>query len=79
MNQTLLDYSAPPENNLNAVYRLFHDRPGEWISALDLARVGGLLSWRTRVSECRTMLGMVIDNRQYRVGRKLHSEYRWVA
>lgn len=31
----------------------FQRRPGQWLSAFDLADVGGLLSFRTRVSELR--------------------------
>ena len=79
MTQASLDYSAPPENMTAAVAAYFKARPGQWISALELAQVGGLLAWRTRVSECRTQLGMQIQNKTHRVGRKLHSEYRWVA
>lgn len=45
----------------------FKGRPGEWIDARDLERIGGRMAWRTRTSECRTQLGMTIDNRVRRV------------
>lgn len=34
----------------------FIARPGVWIEAHELARVGGFCSWRTRVSEARKQL-----------------------
>lgn len=37
--------------------------PDQWISAYALMSVGGALAFRTRVSECRTQLGMVVDNK----------------
>ena len=61
----------------DAVAQVFRDRPGEWIDGLTLASVGGAYAWRTRLSECRTQHGMVIENRQRRVGRRVVSEYRY--
>ncbi len=55
---------------------LFRAHPNEWLSALDIARMGGLLSSRTRISECRTKLGMDIENETRNVGRVKHSYYR---
>lgn len=40
---------------------LFKAHPGEPLSAYRLMQVGGAMAWRTRVSECRTLLGMRID------------------
>lgn len=37
--------------------------PDEWVSALTLAEIGGLLSSRSRISEARRFLGMAIANR----------------
>lgn len=61
----------------------FEARPLAWINALDLERVGGRQAWRTRVSECRTHKGLVIENRCRRVTRPSGepltiSEYRYV-
>jgi len=51
---------------------------GEWIDGMDLAGIGGLYAWRSRISECRTQLAMCIENRQRKVGRRTVSEYRYV-
>ena len=64
---------------LQPTIRFFKRNAGVWISALDLERVAGRLSWRTRVSECRTMAGMKILNRVRR-GQSVHpdgSTDRW--
>jgi hypothetical protein len=44
-----------------AVAALLREQPGVWVSWKRLARVGGALAWRTRVSECHADLGMVIE------------------
>lgn len=68
--------------NTDAVRSFFTAHPGEWISALDLERVGGRQAWRTRVSDCRTQYGMTIENRQRNMrtpdGYVRVSEYRYV-
>lgn len=65
-------------SNLDRVAKLL-SRRGRWVSALSLMKAGGLLSWRTRVSECRRLLGWAVENRvTVRDGRKV-SEYRRVA
>lgn len=56
-----------PDSRLARVACLFMQRAGEWIESDELARVGGRCAWRTRVSNCRTLLGMDIRNRQRRV------------
>ena len=66
-------------NNLDRTARLFRRHRGQWLSALEIARVGGFLSWRTRASECRTLLGMAIENRQERSGGNARSFYRYVG
>lgn len=53
-------------SNLAAVAAYFRAHQGQWVSALEIAKVGGLLSSRTRVSECRTVLGMDVENRTER-------------
>jgi len=42
---------------------VFRASPGAWIDGLTVASHGGAYAWRTRVSECRVQLGMVIENR----------------
>ena len=64
-----------------AVY--FSQRPNVWIDSMALEMIGGRCAWRTRVSECRTELGMAIENRQRfqkdHAGRRwTTSEYMWV-
>lgn len=44
----------------------FRRHQDQWISAVDLTKVAGLLAWRSRVSELRTKLGMQITNKQER-------------
>ena len=62
----------------------FKAHPYEWISALDLMQLGGLLAWRTRTSELRhAPYFMTIENDLHAVtkgeGRGvLHSRYRYV-
>ena len=41
-------------------------RPWQWIDGRDLGRIAGSYAWRTRLSECRTSLGMTIANYQRR-------------
>ena len=57
----------------------FKVHPNEWIDASVLQGLGGRYAWRTRVSECRTQLGMEIENRQRRERRRTISEYCFVA
>lgn len=39
---------------------LLRSRPGEWISMRDLAAVGGIGGWRTRLSDLRLKRGLNI-------------------
>lgn len=60
----------------------FKSRPGVWVDGRELATVGGSYAWRSRISNCRTELGMEIQNRQRRVkaadgSRFTISEYRY--
>jgi hypothetical protein len=57
-----MDFTEAP-TALDSTARLFREHRGEWVSALTVMASGGLLSWRTRVSECRTLLGMDIEYR----------------
>ena len=58
---------------------LFRASPGAWIDGLTVASHGGSYAWRTRVSDCRVQLGMVIENRVRTLpdGSKA-SEYRYM-
>ena len=62
----------------DAVAALLRSRPGEWIDGLEIARYAGSYGWRTRLCECRTQLGLAVENRQRKVGRRTVSEYRYV-
>lgn len=59
------------------VKALFEAHPDLWIDASDLMTVGGKCGWRTRVSDCRTQHGMVIENRTIRHRGYTVSEYRY--
>ena len=66
------------------VAEFFTERQGQWIDGKSLALIGGGYGWRTRVSNCRTELGMDIENRQRRIKREdgstfIVSEYRYVG
>ncbi len=57
---------------------LLASRPGEWVNALDIAKVAGAMAWRTRLSELRTIDGLTVENRQRKVGKITVSEYRLI-
>ena len=79
MTPQLLPFTAPPQNNLEAVAAHFRQHQGHWVSAIDLMRCGGTLSWRTRVSECRRLLGMAIQNKTFTLDGQKRSLYRYVG
>ena len=76
MTQPSLDFTPSADTFTGRVAHLFRSRPDTWIDGLEIAHVGGAYAWRTRLSECRSQFGMVIENRQRRVGRRVVSEYR---
>jgi hypothetical protein len=41
----------------------FKRHPGQWIDGSVLEGIAGKYAWRTRISDCRTQLGMTIENR----------------
>ncbi len=64
------------------VARYFRQHRGRWIDGREIARVGGIYGWRTRISEARRELGMDIQNAQRRhrtaSGQSITiSEYRY--
>lgn len=69
MPDTKLTYCA-------RVAAYFKAHPGQWVDGRVLATIGGAYAWRTRVSECRTQLGMVVKNRERKVDGYTVSEYR---
>lgn len=59
------------------------ENPGRWISAEEFEPVGGRQAWRTRIADCRTQLGMTIENRVRYIERAdgtkfTRSEYRFI-
>ena len=60
------------------IAEMFKRHPNVWIDGMELAHVGGCYASRTRISECRTQLGMTITNRVRTLpnGCKV-SEYRY--
>lgn len=58
---------------------LFKSHPNEWLDGMTIAEIGGCYASRTRISECRTQLGMTIENRVVRrANGSRKSEYRYV-
>lgn len=51
----------------DAVADYLKGNQGQWVDGMVLQQIGGCYAWRTRLSECRTKLGMVVENRQRRV------------
>ena len=65
-------------NLTEAVRALFISRPHEWIDGRQLAQIGGYAAWRTRVSDCRKVYGMRIENEvETRPDLKI-SRYRYI-
>ena len=89
MTQTSLAFDAKPaptDTFTAAVADLFKRYPNQWIDGLEVAKVGGVYAYRTRISDCRRApFNLTIENRQRMVehlatGRKYKvSEYRLVV
>jgi hypothetical protein len=47
----------------DAVANVLRQRADQWVPWHELAKVGGAMAWRTRVSDARQQLGMVIENK----------------
>lgn len=61
------------------VAHYFRSKPGEWIDGLEIAQIGGVYASRTRISECRRVLGMRIENKVITLPNKSkRSLYRYV-
>lgn len=63
---------------LTHVADYFRGNPNTWIDGMVIAQVGGCYAYRTRISECRTVLGMTVENRLRKVGDRTVSEYRYL-
>jgi len=46
----------------DAVEALFRSSPNTWLTMQDLAKVGGIGGWRSRVSDCRRKRHMQIEH-----------------
>jgi len=79
MTQSSLNYDLQPDADTftGRVAAYLMARPGQYIDGLVLATVGGVYAYRTRLSECRTQLGMDIRNRQRKIGKRTISEYAY--
>lgn len=64
---------------LEKTAQLFRRHRRQWVSALVLTKAGGLLAWRSRVSDCRVLLGMQIQQRTERKRGKVLSFYRYTG
>lgn len=73
-------YKTPKKTRTELVADFLKARAGQWIDGLEIGRVGGAYAWRTRLSECRQMYGMVIENRKVpsTPAGRFRSEYRYV-
>lgn len=80
-NTIITNYTAEPVNTMAArAAALFRSRPNQWIDGREFAQACGYAGWRTRISDIRRApFNMEIENRQYREGRYVVSEYRWNA
>ena len=66
MTQPSLALTPEKRSRLDQVAGYLMRHEGEWVSAMTLMALGGACAWRTRVSDCRTELGMHIENEQRR-------------
>ena len=67
-----------PESRLVRLERFFREHPNQWVSALQLAEVGGYLSVRGRVSDLRRQ-GMNIQNKTTTIDGVVVSTYMFVT
>lgn len=67
-----------PATYTQRVAQLFTSQPGVWIDGLEIAKCAGAYAWRSRISDARREFGLIIENRQRRVGKRVISEYRIV-
>lgn len=61
-----------------ATAAFFKDRPNTWIDSAEFMLFAGMCGWRSRISDCRTKLGMTIKNRQRKVRGRIVSEYQFI-
>jgi hypothetical protein len=65
MTQAELNFDAPVKRTLcDRMAQYFRLWPGDWLDVADLAAIGGIGGWRTRVSDLRhAPYGMTIEQR----------------
>jgi hypothetical protein len=63
-------------NYRERVASFLRQHEGEWIPAIAFEPIAGRQAWRTRLSECRVLLGMDIANRVRLVRRADGSSYK---
>jgi len=56
------------QSNTERVADFLRAHVGRWIDASEFEALGGRQAWRTRISDCRTKLGMHIENRVRYIG-----------
>jgi hypothetical protein len=80
MTQQPLDFSSPRRRSINdRMADYFQMFPNQWLDVANLASIGGLGGWRSRLAELRfPPFSMPIENRQGRWpdGRR-RSQYRF--
>lgn len=64
-------------SSLQNTAALFRANRRRWVSVTYLIEVGGWCRWRTAVSECRTKLGMRVENKLERKDGRVQSFYRY--
>jgi hypothetical protein len=47
----------------DAVANVLRQRADQWVPWHELAEIGGAMAWRSRISDARLQLGMVIENK----------------
>jgi hypothetical protein len=81
MTEQMLDFDAPARETLtDKMAANFKQWPNRWLDVLELAEIGGIGGWRSRLAELRfPPFSMNIENRQVRWpdGRR-RSQYRFI-
>jgi hypothetical protein len=78
MTQPEFNFDAPARETLTEqVADLLRRHPNVWIDCHLFADIAGIGGWRTRISNCRTELGMTIENRviKWELTRRNRSQY----
>jgi hypothetical protein len=68
---------ARRESLTDALERCLKSQPGVWLSMSELAAVGGLGGWRTRLSELRRLRSMHIEHNGMNGSKSRHRYLPW--